>query len=178
MVILATFPIASDASKPWGQIDRYRAGMTKAEAKQVGLRNCNRSHGEVVCQPTADIIFAGVIAEYSEIHLDEKHGYVTSIKSQFPLENDAVIYQEMRKAFGEKPEMDSTKSYRFVWDRNDDFQMYLLVTRYQVTRRTAIPDKLCITVLATYTPYREHRFKREAAAKKVDREKVGSFNSR
>ena len=165
------------AAEPWAAISGYYPGMSKLQAKALGLQNCapKSYSSDIVCNPTKPLRIGSIESTSAEIVLDSKSGRATFIVVHFPESAGKPLLSEMQRVFGAERGLHSPAGCASgEWDRNDDYKMEinicLLTSRYVKTTGAHVSVR--------HLPGRRAALQRAAKAEQSRQEHLRSFNSK
>ena len=135
--IFILLPLCVSAAPINGVFNGYTPGMTKEQAKKIGVENCHVGDYEtsrrleksdrVYCSPPRDKYLLGPIRpEKVTLEFDRKTGILMLIDLRFPLDRHMATLYEMDRQFGQHGEQDSIhplSATYYGWQTADDVEI-------------------------------------------------------
>lgn len=151
-IIFVLLPLCVSAAPNKGVFNGYTPGMTKEQAKTIGVENCHIGDREtsrnsensdyVYCSPPGNKYLLGPIRpEKAILEFDRKTGILMLIDLRFPLDRHMATLYEMDRQFGLHGEQDTIhplSATYYGWKTADDVEItgYLAkrwATDFQIT---------------------------------------------
>lgn len=165
------------AAVPWTAMSGYYPGMSKQQAKALGLQNCAPKPftTQIYCNPTKPIKVGTFESDSADIALDPNGGFVTFITIHFPATSGAALLHQMQTTYGEAKRTQSRgECVSGEWDRKDDYKMEIQICYATGRYVKATGSHISLRYLRGRSAALKHVLRSEQDIKK----NVDSFNSK